>query len=132
MTVETALYNYLSGFAGLVALVSTRIYPLILPQTPTLPAVVYQQVSGPRIHAMGDDPGITSPRYQFSCWDDDHAGAAAVAQQIRLAFENYSGLMGGAGGVTVYHASVENMSSEYYDEAKLYRVLVEVIIYHGE
>lgn len=132
MVIETALYNYLSSYAGLSALVSSRIYPLVMPQTPTLPVVVYQQVSGPRVHAMGNDPGIMDARYQFACWASAHDDAAAVAQQIRLAFENYSGTMGGAGGGTVYHASVENQFSDHNDETKLYRVLIEVVITHGE
>jgi hypothetical protein len=109
---ETALYNYLSAYAGLTALIGTRIYPLQLPQNAKYPAVAYQQISGPRIHAMGTDPGMTYPRYQFTCWGDDHDDAAAIAKQIRLAFTNYSGTMGGDGGVTVYHAEVDNQLSE--------------------
>ena len=132
MTIETALYSYLKDFAGLYALVSTRIYPLILPQNPTLPAVAYQQISGPRVHAMGNDPGITYPRYQFSCWGSTPASAAAVAQQIRLAFENYSGTMGGVGGVTVYHSSVENMFNERDAETGYFRYIIEVEIWTGE
>jgi hypothetical protein len=81
---------------------------------------------------MGNDPGIMEARYQFACWDDAHAGAAAVAQQVRAAFENYSGTMGGAGGIIVYHASVDNQFSDYDNQTGLCRVLIEVIITHGE
>ena len=132
MIFETALYNYLSTYSGLAALISIRIYPLILPQTPTYPAVVWQQISGPRVHAMGDDPGITSPRYQFTCYGATHADAVAVAKQVRLAFENYSGTMGGTGGVTVYHAEVENQLSQYNDAVKVFCSIVDVIIWHEE
>lgn len=132
MVIETALYTYLKGYAGLNALVSTRIYPREMPQSPTLPAVVHQDVSTEEVHAMGTDPGILSPTYQFACWAATAAGAKAVARQIRLAFRNYSGIMGGAGGVTVHHAEPGNEFSDRDPQTELFRTLIEVKITYQE
>jgi hypothetical protein len=129
---ETALYNYLSTYAGLTALIGTRIYPVLEPQNVKYPALVFQQISGPRVHAMGDDPGITYPRYQFTAWAEKHTEAVAVAKQVRLAFENYSGTMGGEGGVTIYHAEVDNQFSDHNEQTNKYCSIVDVIIWHGE
>ena len=132
MTFETALYSYLSNFAGLAALVSTRIYPRQLPQNSTLPAVVYQRISGPRVHAMGSDPGITYPRYQFTCHGTTPASAEAVSDQIRRAFQNYSGTMGGVGGVTVHYCESEDGPNDYDPTTNSYRSVIDVEIWHGE
>jgi hypothetical protein len=43
--IEEALRARLIGQSGLTALVSTRVYPLGLPQNPTLPAITYALVS---------------------------------------------------------------------------------------
>jgi hypothetical protein len=45
MSKETRLVARLKAMTGLTALTSTRIYPLIVPQGQTLPAVVYQLLS---------------------------------------------------------------------------------------
>ncbi len=128
MIFETALYNYLSGHTGLKTLVDNRIYPLKLPQNPTYPAVVYQDISTTEITAMGTNPGMYTCRYQFKCFGSTKADSKAAAQQIRLAFRNYWGTMGGAGGVTVDYAEMADEHSEYFDETKSYCTFVDVMI----
>jgi hypothetical protein len=98
MTIEEALYSYLSTYAGLVALIGTRIYQVRLPQTPTLPAVTYMRVSAPRLQAF-DGTAKTTARFQLSAWATSYAGAKAVAAQLVAALDSYSGTMGGVGGV---------------------------------
>src|SRR4030042_5808294 len=87
--VETVIYTRLSGYAGLIALTSTRIYPLILPQSPTLPAVTYQRIDGPRESRFGADP-VAHPRIQVDSWAKTYAGVKAVAPQVRGALQLWS------------------------------------------
>jgi hypothetical protein len=104
LDVEEALFSYLSTYAGLAALVGTRIYPILLPQNPTLPAVTYQMISGIDDHCISEDPDNTEARFQFTAWGTSAASARAVAKQIKKAFKNFTGLMGGADGVQIGHA----------------------------
>lgn len=48
MSAESITYALLSGAAAITSVVSTRIYPLELPEGVTLPAVVYDVVSNVR------------------------------------------------------------------------------------
>jgi hypothetical protein len=82
--IEEDIYTALSGFAGLSALVSTRIYPKRAPQGATFPHVVYQRVSGARITNL-DTESIQNPRYQFDCWSTSYDEAKAVAVQLEAA-----------------------------------------------
>ena len=92
MSIDSALYTRLSGFAGLAALVSTRNYPLIAPQNGTYPLVTYQQISGTRDYVMGNQSGLVMARFQLDSWAQDvPASARAVANQVRLALSNYHG-----------------------------------------
>ena len=59
---EQALFTRLDGFAGLTSLVVSRIYPLILPQNPTLPAVTYQRIDGIREDGIAGSHGLAHPR----------------------------------------------------------------------
>lgn len=90
MTIEADLYTRLSGFAGLTALVSTRIYPLVIPQDGALPAVAYQRISAIRTSSMGEDDGIVRARFQVTVWDTTFDSIRAVAEQIRQALQRYT------------------------------------------
>lgn len=93
--IEESIKAYLDGYLGLNALVGARIYVLQKPQDATLPAVVYQKISGSRTRSpvMGNT-GLTNPVYQFSAYSTTYASAKAIAEQLRLALNNYSGAMG--------------------------------------
>ena len=92
MSFSTDLYTRLSSHAGLSALVGDRIYPLRLPQNPTLPAVVYQRISGQRLQNLDrNTDGPQRIRVQLTAWAEDVDTANSVAEQVRLAMEASTG-----------------------------------------
>ena len=75
----------LTGYAGLSALISSRVYPGQLPQRPTLPSVTYQRVSTILV-ATRDNSGranLERPRYQFDCWATTRKAARAPRTRRR-------------------------------------------------
>ena len=79
MSVETDLYDTLANDAGVSALVSTRIYPSLAPESAARPYIIYSVVSVDRYHTL---PGVNDPankRLQMECVDDGYSGAKAVA-----------------------------------------------------
>jgi hypothetical protein len=132
--IEEALVAYLTTHPGLSALIGTRLYPRPLPQRPTLPAVTYFRVSGPRDLAHDGPVGLAHPRFQFDCWGADTLAAIQTANQLRLALDGFSGLMGGVGGVEVHLAEVvgdHDDPSPAPDPARARRI-VDVKITHEE
>lgn len=129
MTMEEALYSYLSGYAGLTALVGTRIYPEMLPDSPTYPAVSYSRVSTRRERTL-TIPSVAAveARFQCSCWGERYADAKAVAVQIKAALQDFQGVMGGTGGVTVLEASTVNELDQHDARVRVYHVPVDVTI----
>lgn len=95
--IEETIYSRLSGFAGLTALVSTRIYPIILPQGVTYPAVTYQRISAEaRESCMVDDVGLVRTRFQMTAWSETFKGARTISEQLRQALQRWktSGVQG--------------------------------------
>jgi len=87
--IGAGIYTKLTGNGTVAGLVSARVYPLILPQKPTLPAVAYQQVSD------GANEGTTSLHgqwYQFGCFALTYAGAQALANAVEAALEEEPGV----------------------------------------
>lgn len=89
MTIETLLFTRLSTFAGLAALIGTRVYPNIAPQNATRPFVSYRRVTSDRPPAMGSDSGVVRARFQFDTFADEIDSALAVRDQIRAALKRW-------------------------------------------
>ena len=87
MSAETTTYTALSTHAGLVALVSTRIYPLMLPQDCPLPAVTYQLISDVPTVNLDGDADLSNARVQVDVWATSYGGAATAAAQVMLAMD---------------------------------------------
>lgn len=101
MTIEQALKVYLDAYTNLAAIVGDRIYIGDLPQDYELPAVTFFLVAGSEWHSQGANPGVSDPLYQFSCWAHTPLETVSIANQIKTALRDFSGVMGGESGVTV-------------------------------
>ena len=102
MALSRSIYHLLSTTAPLVAYTSQRVYPLIAPQSAKKTHIVFQQISGGRVHAMGSDPGFSLPRWQFDVWSTDYRHMELSAEQLRKTLQDYSSTsMGGSSGVPV-------------------------------
>ena len=128
-SIDTALYTRLGGFAGLTALVSTRIYPPPVPQNATYPCVSYSQVSGVRDYVMGNQSGLVQSRYQLDSWATTSTGARAVAEQVRLALSNYAGT---SDTIVIDYVLMESETRIFEDESDLHRISQDFIVHYRE
>ena len=90
--IQSAVRTVLANHAGTAALVSTRVYPDILPQrVATYPAVVLSMVTeDSTIHQAGIS-GLGMATIQVDVYAKTRLSAAAVMEQIRLALSDYKG-----------------------------------------
>jgi hypothetical protein len=134
-TIDDHLYSRLANYAGLAALVGTRIDPGILNQGDALPAVTFRKISGPRIHQMGSDPGLVEARYEVNCWGDAEDNAdgfgdiAAVGAQVVLALSRYSGTIS---SVVVDQVFLDDEEDLYEPSTKTWRRILDFIVHYRE
>jgi len=81
-----ALYSILG-----TALAHTRIYPNLLPESTTLPALTYQELTAFRQYVMTGPVGMVRFRFQINCWASTYAGADELSTEVRKALDGYSG-----------------------------------------
>lgn len=120
----------LTGYAGLSALISSRVYPGQLPQRPTLPSVTYQRVSTILV-ATRDNSGranLERPRYQFDCWATTRKAARAVAAELRYALATFAQ----ASSPRVDVALVQNDFDDYEPDTDRHRAIVDVFVWYEE
>lgn len=125
MTIGALVYSRLTGYAGISALVSTRVYPLKLPQPPTLEAITYERVSNGPQNGTTD---IRESRWQINCWAETYSEAHALARQVKLAFEEHKDTDQSPG---IKQSYVVNEFDDYDDQpgvTGVYRTIVDVIL----
>lgn len=112
--------------AGLVAL---RMYPSVLPQAPTLPAITYNTISAIRQNTMDGPDGLPSKRIQIDSWGSTFAQAVSLADAIRQRLDGYRGTMGS----TEIKGVFANTERQLYDpDPKLYRISMDFVIWSVE
>jgi hypothetical protein len=128
MTLEAAIRIHLDNIPELTALVGNRIFPGVAPEGTLSPYVAFFKISG----AMSHNLPVAYPRYQFSCFAKSYTEAKEIAEQVRLAFQRYKGILGGAGGVRVKQAVYEGDIDLYEKDTGLHHVPVDVkFLYMG-
>jgi len=88
-----ALYSILSNDAEVAALISTRIYPNLLPESATLPALTYQELTALRQYVLTGPVGMVRFRFQINCWASTYASADELSIEVRKALDGYSGMV---------------------------------------
>jgi len=132
--VETAIYSVLCADGTVSPLVGTRIYPEVAPPGAALPHIVYTRISTPRIRSLGGTSGLLYPRFQIVSWASSYSGAKALADAVRNALDDYSGVVGTITVEDVYiedEGDMMNLSPDV-DALRMHGVRQDFIIWHRE
>jgi hypothetical protein len=92
MSLETDIVAHLGTFAGLAALIGTRVYQDERPQGAIIPHVVFTRIATPRWQALGSGSPVlaSNPLYQFTVWATTITNRNAIAVQLRLAITDFA------------------------------------------
>lgn len=126
----TALVDHLLGHVGLSALIGARLYPQLLPQNATLPAVDYQLISRTGADTRSESAGLVVTRWQFSVNGRTYAAVDAAAVQLKAALESFT-----SSDPRVDHLFLDNERDDNepeFDENNYYRRLIDILVWHEE
>ena len=121
MSIESLVYGRLTSYSGITA-ITTRAYPLLLPQSPTYEALTYQKISNTEQKGTST---LKDARFQLNCWAASYGEAHALATEVKAAFEEWHDLDQIPG---VNFARVVGETDEYDDDTKVYRVIIDVML----
>jgi hypothetical protein len=123
---EVDIIAYLKGCNGITLLINDRIHPLRLPQTPTVPAMVYQKISQAPGYSQQGNSGMDSIRLQFTFWSETLLEAQQLANELQEATEGRKN-MNGREAVSF----VENRQSGDDPDTGLFRETLDLVSWHG-
>lgn len=123
------LFTRLSTYAGLIAYVDNRIFPMLGPQGVTVPYVIYTLISQIRRSGMGEDSGIVTARYQFDVYHADFDLMSAIVDQVQLALQRWKNP---TATPRVIDSFIDNRFYLYDGNTDLYQGVLDVIFHHGD
>jgi hypothetical protein len=130
-SLEESIEDLLVGSAGITALVgsstSARIYPMLMPQGATLPALTYQTISETREPELVGQNGLFQARVQINCWAATFAGAAALKEAVRNAIDGTTSQF--PNGVFIENSRDTVEVSEGSRPGRLYGKILDVMIW---
>jgi len=127
--IEEALKSILEDASAVTDLVGTRIYPVMLPQGVTFPAITFLRVSTPRTESHDGPSGLASPRYQINCWSETHTEASDLAVAVRKTVHGYRGT---SEGVRIDGILAVGERDDIDLERGVQRVITDWKIWHNE
>ena len=126
--IEAAIRSILIADDTVKAL-TTRVYPVALPQSPQYPLILYTKITGMRDHHLQGPNGRAHPRFQIEAWSKTYTEAKTLADAIREALDGYSGT---AAGTKIGSCLIESEQDIYESEIEVYRVIQDYFIWHEE
>ena len=132
MRAEKVVYTLLTGSSQVTALVGLKIYPGLIPQNTTMPALTYELVSGVDIAPINAQAGgvIMRSRVQISALARTYAEVKTIHEAIRGALLFKSGLISDVQVLAITRELIG--SDERDDESGLYMQAVDYLLTHDE
>lgn len=115
MSVESKLKTLLGANVTVAGLVSDRIYPMVLPQNPTLPAITYTRIVGLPVYSIYGYSGLNNAHVQVDCWASTYSGAKALAAAVTAAISS----------ATTFKGVMVGDRDMFEDDVLLYRVSMD-------
>lgn len=117
--IQQGLRTLLITDGTITGLIGERCYGVLLPQDPTLPALVLTTISDSPDYTHQNASGLEETRFQIDSWAASLSGARALAAAVK---SKLSGFEGAAGDETIDSAFLTNQQDLHDLELQAYRV----------
>lgn len=129
MTIEQAMFSYVTGRPAVSALIASRFYPVAAPQEPTAPFAVYARSGASRDRSGSGPTGAVEASYAITCWSKTYPEAQAAAKAIRDALD---GAAGPWSQVAIGLVQADDVRDDFNADLQLFGRVVTVTIQYQE
>ena len=120
MSVVTSIYTVLD------AALTESVYPQVLPQNPTVPAVTYNLDDDEESTLLdGTTEGLKQTLFTVDCWAATYAAAHTLADAVKTALVGSTGTFG---TVTADHLRKEREIDLFEADTRLHRVSLQFLL----
>jgi hypothetical protein len=126
MSFQSGLFALLRADAGVMAVVSERIFPVLLPENATLPALTYHVVGGSSAPTFATS-GMQKVRIQFDCFARSYLDADRARDALRQSLYGYRGTL--ADGTFLQNAELIQSVDFFDNDPRQFRCMSEFYFY---
>lgn len=130
-TFESVFRSVLSSHAGTIALVGSRIYPVVAPEDATKPFVVYTITDNVQLPVLSGNSGTYEARAEVACIASTYAKAHELATQAYAALD---AVTSSGDSIKIYSANRTKQTDDVDDpsagEEPTYLVIQEYNVWH--
>lgn len=128
MSIEVAIRSTLIANNTIAAL-TTRCYPVMIPQDPTFPLILYTRITNQPDNLLNGVSGLAYSRFQIEAWGLTYASAKALANAIRgcLNAQKYT-----VGTVEIVSIVMQSEQDLYEEAVNCHRVIQDYTMWHTE
>lgn len=123
MSIEATIKTVLDGYAGLTALVSTRIYSMQLPQQPTYPNIMFSRTSTNPQNTLNGLNALNNVRMTFEVRGSTALAVRNVITQLKAAILTSTSFK------SLY---IDEFHIPYENEINIFRVDVDFSIWFND
>lgn len=128
-----ALPHFLLADVTLNGLIGGKLFVMRIPQSETLPAITYQDISTVTTQAHGEASALPRIRFQFTIHAGSVSAATAICQALKNRLDGYRGAMGtGAYQTEVDAVLFKNQITDDDTETGIIRRLQDYVIQYKE
>ncbi|MDE1161925.1 MAG: DUF3168 domain-containing protein [Acidobacteriaceae bacterium] len=129
--IEASIVDLLNTDTTLTSIIAGRIYPVLLPEPPTLPAITLRTLSAVPTYELTGALGMVVTRIEFTSWANDYATCKTIASAIRNVLDLFTGILND--GTTVSACLRAGVTVDAFNaDARLYGVSVDYKLTHTE
>lgn len=126
MTLADGIFALLSGESTISAIVADRVYPLLVPEGVTLPAMTFQFPAG-RSYPTFKTSGLQMLRMQVDVFGETYEDANAGREALRKFLNGYQGTL--ADGTKLQNVDLMAPGDTYEEYPRQFRCILEFYLY---
>ena len=125
--IQAGIFSLLSQNTSISALIGSRIYPVLLPEDSTLPAMTYHVIGGASMPTLSTS-GMQRMRMQFDCWGQTYDDAATLRSTLISALNGYQGTL--SDGTNLQFAQLIGPGTDFFEDApRQFRCMCEFYLF---
>lgn len=102
---EADLRTYIVGQADIAAVISSRCYLLVAPQTASRPLIIFRVIQSDGLDTLNDTTGLVRSDLEIECHATTDTGSKALKELVRRRLHTYRGAMGSTFICSCLHTS---------------------------
>jgi hypothetical protein len=125
MTVEETLQKIVISASAFSNIAGNRLYQVVLPDDPKLPAASYQRITTTRTYTTTGPVKLNRIRFQFDCWASSYKEVKQLQAALLSIFEDRT-LLAGTG---IESIQLITTADGFESDARIYRVTSDFYVW---